>query len=345
MRGLGNIFGAHRVISPEACLPQRANKLDISLPIYDNEILIDVEILLITSAVFSRIKKECQGKNADIAKEIQDIVNTRGKFQDPITGAGGMLIGVVNEIGSALVKRDKLQIGRRIATLVSLALTPLRIDKIKRINQVTHQVFVEGQAVLFEKSIYSEMPGDLPAGLVVSLMDVAGAPAKIAVSAVMGDTVVVFGAGKAGLLCLHEAVKRVGPNGKVISVELDQAKCKLVEELNLADVVIRADATRPLEVYNSICKVTNNEMADLAVNCTNVADTEMSCVLSTKERGRVYFFNMATSFSAAALGTEGVGLSTELLIGNGYTPGHSQLVLEIIRENKALQEVFLDYYS
>lgn len=345
MRGRGSIFGAHRVITPEACLPQRAEQLDNSLPIYDNEILIDVEVLLITSAVFSRIKNECQGNCDSIAVEIKEIVDKRGKFQDPITGAGGMLIGTVREIGSSLVDRVDVMPGKRIATLVSLALTPLQIDSIKKVNQNTHQIFIEGRAILFEKSIYAEMPTDIPVGLAVSLMDVAGAPAKIAVSTVMGDTVVVFGAGKAGLLCLHEACKRVGPNGKVISVESDPARCQLVEDLNLADLVIKADATRPLDIYDSICMVTNNKMADLAVNCTNVADTEMSCVLSTKENGKVYFFNMATSFSAAALGTEGVGLSTELLIGNGYTPGHYQLVLEIMRENNALCEVFLKHYS
>ena len=54
-----------------------------------------------------------------------EIIATRGKMQNPVTGSGGMLTGTVEEAGpdSPL----GLEPGQRIATLVSLTLTPLAI--------------------------------------------------------------------------------------------------------------------------------------------------------------------------------------------------------------------------
>ena len=85
-------------------------------------------------------------------------------------------------------------------------------------------------------------------------------------------------------------------------------------------------------------------MADLVINCVNVHGTEMASILATKDGGTVYFFSMATSFTAAALGAEGVGKDINMLIGNGYTRGHAAIALEVLRENPALRQYFLDHY-
>lgn len=345
MSNIGDPFGAHRVLEPAGRLPQSAQRLNNSLPIYSNELLVDVNMLQITSAAFNRMKEECGGDPYQIADLIEKVVSERGKFQDPVTGGGGMLIGRIKEIGSQLLPNIKSSTGERIATLVSLALTPLYLEKVEGVNLDTHQVFVQGYAILFAGGIYVSLPEDIPESLALSLMDVAGAPAKIAASAVLGDTVAVFGAGKAGLLCLYEARRRVKPGGMVICIEADRERCSLVEGLALADHIICADATEPLKVYEKIMEVTGSGLADLTVNCVNVPDTEMSCILATRPVGRVYFFNMATNFAAAALGAEGAGLSTDMLIGNGYTPGHADLVLEIIRQNPDLRSVFEKYYN
>ena len=40
---------------------------------------------------------------------------------------------------------------------------------------------------------------------------------------------------------------------------------------------------------------------------------------------------MATSFSAAALGAEGLAADVTMLVGNGYVPGHADLALDLLR--------------
>ena len=52
------------------------------------------------------------------------------------------------------------------------------------------------------------------------------------------------------------------------------------------------------------------------------------------------FFSMATSFTAAALGAEGVAKDATLLVGNGYVPGHAELTLGLLRRNPALRALF-----
>ncbi len=55
--------------------------------------------------------------------------------------------------------------------------------------------------------------------------------------------------------------------------------------------------------------------------CVDVPGCEHGAVLSTAEGGTVIFFSMATSFSAAALGAEGLAADVTMLVGNGYVPG------------------------
>lgn len=339
-------YGTHRVIEPKGTLPQPAVKIDNNMEIYDNEILIDVQTLNIDSASFTQIKEEAQGDLEKIKEIMMNIVATRGKHQNPVTGSGGMLIGTVEKIGSALEGKTDLKVGDKVATLVSLSLTPLRIDEIMEIRKDIDQVDIKGKAILFESGIYAVIPDDIPENLALSVLDVAGAPAQAAKLVKPGDYVVVIGgAGKSGMLCLYEAKKRVGVTGKVICIGNSEKSIERVKSANLADVYIQADATNAVEVMEKVKEATGGEMADITINCVNVPNTEMSSILATKSDGLIYFFSMATSFTKAALGAEGVGKDTTMIIGNGYTKGHAEISMQIMRESKELRAIYEELYA
>ena len=337
-------YGNWRVIEPRGVLPQQAWKIDNTMRICDNEILIDVRKLNIDSASFMQIKKEAGNDIERIKKRILDIVEERGKLHNPVTGSGGMLIGTIENVGESLKKHD-LKTGDKIATLVSLSLTPLRLDKIKKIKLQTGQVLVEGKAILFESGIYAKLPPDLDETLVMAALDVAGAPAQTAKWVNSGDTVFIIGAGgKSGLLCLYEAKKRAGVTGRVVALAHSSDSCDLIKELGLADFVLHGDATRPLEVLEMLLKANDGKLADIVINTVNVPNTEMASILTVKDGGVIYFFSMATSFTRAALGAEGIGRDVDMIIGNGYTKRHAAITLEILRENKKLREIFSKRY-
>jgi len=341
----GNRFGTHRVIKPKGALPQPALKIDNDMDrIWGNEILVDVDTLNVDSASFNRISRQAGGDVEKIKEIIFGIVAERGKLQNPTTGSGGMFIGTVSKIG---VNRKPLDLkpGDRIASLVSLSLTPLRIDEIREVREEIDQVVIKGKAILFESGIYIRMPDDLPPTLALAALDVCGAPPQIAQLVQPGDTVVVLGAtGKSGILCSYTARKSMSGSGSIIGLGHSENKCRTLESLGLCDLVVKVDASDALECYEEISRLTNGRMADLVINCANIPDAEMTSILMCGDGGTIYFFNMATSFTRAALSAEGVGKDVRMIIGNGYTKGHAEFTLNILRESKVIRELFESRY-
>jgi len=338
-------YGTHRVVKPQGTLPQPAEKLDNTMLIYDNELLIDVSTLNIDSASYTQIKQSCNGDAEKMKQMIISIVDERGKMQNPVTGSGGMLIGIVKEIGANFPTKQKVKVGDKIATLVSLSLTPLKIKEIKHLSADSDQVDVEAQAILFESGIFAILPDDIPEKLALAALDVAGAPAQVDRLVTEGDIVcIIGGGGKSGILCCYQALKNVGKYGKVIVVEFSQENAQRIKDMNLATDVIVADATNVMDVYNKVMQITGGRGCDVTINNVNVPSTEMTSILVTKGQGYVYFFSMATSFTKAALGAEGVGKDINLIVGNGYARGHAELTLNIIRESKEIRELFEKLY-
>lgn len=339
-------YGSHRVLEPDGVLPQPALRLnnDFSV-VHENEILVDVIALNIDSASFTQIEREA-GHDVDrIKARILEIVGERGKMHNPVTGSGGMLIGTVAKVGTALTGRD-LQVGDKIASLVSLSLTPLRIDRIKAIHADIDRVEIEGQAVIFESGIYAKLPEDMDERLALAALDVAGAPAQTAHLVRPGNSVLIIGAnGKSGMLCAYEAMKRVGPTGRVVGNCRKEADARLLESLNLVHRTTLCDATDVLTFLRLALEANDGKEYDIVINCVNIPDTEMASILPTRDGGTIYFFSMATSFTKAALGAEGVGKDVTMIMGNGYTRDHADITLWELRENEQLRKLFAERYA
>ena len=338
-------YGTHRVIEPTGSLPQPALKISNDMNIFSNEILIDVQALNVDSASFTQIEEEAGHDTKKIAAKILEIVGERGKMQNPVTGSGGMLIGTIEKIGEDLEGKIDLKVGDKIATLVSLSLTPLQIDEIIDIKPDIDRVEIKGKAILFESGIYAKLPTDMSETLALAALDVAGAPAQTAKLVKPGDSVLILGAaGKSGMMCCYEAKKRVGPTGRVVGlVRNEKSKAKLLE-MGIVDDVIIASAQLPVEVLETSLAANNGNEYDISINCVNVENTEMSSILPIRNGGTVYFFSMATSFTKAALGAEGVGKDVDMIIGNGYTKGHAEITLQILRESEIVRTTFEKMY-
>jgi len=345
MEKKGHKYGTHRVIEPKGVLPQPATKISNDMNIFDNEILIDVQALNIDSASFTQIDEEAGHNIEKIKAKIIKIVAGKGKMQNPVTGSGGMLIGTVEKIGEALDGKIGLKVGDKISTLVSLSLTPLRIDEIIDIKLDIDRVVIKGKAILFESGLYAKLPKDMEENLALAALDVAGAPAQVAKPVKPGQSVLLLGAaGKAGMLCCYEAVKRVGPTGNVIGLVRNEEEKARLKRLSLRMKIVIGDATKAIDVMNAALECNNGCEVDVAINMVNVPNTEMSSILPVKDDGIVYFFSMSTSFTKAALGAEGVGKDITMIVGNGYTKGHAEITLEELRENKILRKIFEELY-
>ena len=341
----GNKYGTHRVIEPMGVLSQAAWIMDNDMTKhYSNEIICDVISLNIDSASFTQIEEACGGDEQKIGEMIMGIVAERGKQQNPVTGSGGMFIGKVAYIGEDLKDRD-LKVGDKIASLVSLSLTPLKIEKILAIHKDIDRVDIIGQAVLFESGIYAKLPDDMSEPLALAALDVAGAPAQARKLPKEGDSVLILGAnGKSGVLCGYEAMKKVGPKGNVVGVVRNPAQVPALMELGVYNKVIVASATEPIAVLDAALAANDGKEYDISICCVNIESCEMSAILPVRDDGIVYFFSMATSFTKAALGAEGIGKDVTMIIGNGYTKDHAEITLNVLRENEKLRKLFDEKY-
>lgn len=332
-----NPFGTHRVIRPAGALPYSAERLDVSLPVRETEVQIDVEALNVDSASFTQLAQEVGRDDAKMRERLMAIISERGKMHNPVTGSGGVLIGRVAAVGS---ERKDLQVGDRIVTLVSLTTTPLALTEVGAIDWTAHQVRVTGRAFLFERSLFARIPTDLPEKLAMSVLDVCGAPAQTARLVKPGMRVVILGAaGKSGLLCSWVAATQAGPEGQVIGIVPTQEQADFLSTMPQPLTVVLGNALDPVGTYEQVGKLTDGRYADLVINCVNIPNTEMSSILAARNHGQVYFFSMATSFQAAALGAESVGQDVELLVGNGYAEGHADMAIDLVRKNAALREM------
>ncbi|WP_187412181.1 zinc-binding dehydrogenase [Actinomadura syzygii] len=332
----GTAVGLHRVLEPAGVLPQAAQRLDADPRIRPDEVRVAVERLNLDAASFRQLRTAHGGDPDAVRAEVLRIVAERGKMHNPVTGSGGMLVGAVAEAGPE--SPLGLKPGDRIATLVSLTLTPLAItDGLARWDGLSEQVPAEGHAILFARSIAAVLPDDLPVPLALAVMDVCGAPAltaRVVASREEAPVVAVLGAaGKSGSLAMA-AARRAGAS-RVIGLVPSEAEEELLAGTGLADAVVRADARDPVAVAAAV-----GEPVDVTVVCVDVPGCEHGAILATAPGGVVVFFSMATSFPAAALGAEGLAADVTMLIGNGYVPGHAETALDLVRTEPAIRALF-----
>jgi L-erythro-3,5-diaminohexanoate dehydrogenase len=344
----GDPFGTHRSLEPRGSLPQPAKRVDNDFSrLYDGELLLQVETLNVDAASFRQMEEAwANAPDADraVTKAVEETVRSRGKQHNPVTGSGGMLLGRV--LQSAPGRTDALAPGDRVATLVSLSLTPLRIDRVLAVRRASAQLDVEGEAVLFASGSYAKMPSDLPDRLALAVLDVAGAAPQVARLVKPGSSVLVLGAGgKSGILCVAEARRAGGKSARIIGIESYEPYAEELRALEVCDEVISADARDPVAVRKAVLEANDGREVDVSFSCVNVGDAEMGAILSTRDRGVAYFFAMSTSFTKAALGAEGVGKDIDLVIGNGFAMGHAEHTLAMMREMPAVRAIFEARYG
>jgi L-erythro-3,5-diaminohexanoate dehydrogenase len=334
----GDPTGLHRVFDDGVVLPQAAQRLDTRRELWPDEVRVRVETLNLDAASFRQLETSHGGDGDAVRREVLQIVATRGKMHNPVTGSGGMLVGTVEEVGPESTLG--LAVGDHVATLVSLTLTPLVIeDGLERWDGLGEQVPTDGYAILFGRSIAAVIPDDLPAALSLSVMDVCGAPAlthRLVTEYEQPVVAVIGGAGKSGSLSLAAAAN--AGCRRTIGVVPHEAEAALLRESGLADDVVVADAREPIALRDAVAAT--GSLADITVVCVDVPGCEGGAILATAEKGTVLFFSMATSFSAAALGAEGLAADVTMLVGNGYTPGHAAYAMDLLRQNDGVRRLF-----
>jgi L-erythro-3,5-diaminohexanoate dehydrogenase len=315
-------YGLHRVIDQPGALPQAAERLDAALPCQATELEIAVDYIHLDASSLRQLRNE----HGDDASAIRDalfaLVRRRGKLHNPVTNSGGMLTGVVRTAGAFYPSPPPP--GTRIASLVSLTLTPLHLDFLGQPDLHASAIMARGRAFLFETGIWVELPPDIPERVALAAFDVAGAPARVRVRTRPGARVLIIGAGHSGALCAIAAAEAGA--AEVLVADIDPIRLSRLERLKLPTIrPILGNAQDGVAFAGLV-----GAPADLTVSCVNVPGIETACILATRKTGHILFFSMTTDFTRAALGAEGLGSGATLEIGNGYLPGHAAQVVDLL---------------
>ncbi len=335
MTSLIEALGAKRVLEPPGALPQAALRLDATMPMQPYEIEIGVDTLCVDSSSFRQLVESNDGVPARVGEAILRIVAERGKMYNPVTGSGGILTGTVRAVGEAYP--DPPPVGARVVTMVSLTLTPLRLESVGDVDCNSAHVPVVGTAYLPSGSPWIAYPDDIPLDAALAALDVCNAASQTrSLIGANTRTVLVLGGGHAGLLALAAARDSLPASARLALVDTDERICERAKRLDLCDVAIRVDLRNALEALGTL-EDAGVPRADLTVVVVNASDCEAAAILLTADHGTVLFFSMATSFTKAALGADGLASDARMLVGSGHAPDHGAYALELLRRDPDLQ--------
>jgi L-erythro-3,5-diaminohexanoate dehydrogenase len=325
-----------RVQTPLHRSPYDAWTLDARAPLGPSEIRLAVEALNLDATSFRDLWERSGGDVDKLASEVLAIVADRGKMHNPRTGSGGVMRGRISEVGSS--RAGEATPGEPIVTLVSNTIVPLVLRAVTGVDPETHQLSVEGEAILSPAARFARIPADLPEELALSVFDVCGVVPQTRRLALPGGRVLVIGAGgKAGLLATYAAADAVGPDGRVIAVVPREQELAHLEGLPSWVVPCLADATHAAELNRAVLEASGGILMDAVIDCAAARGTEVGAVSCAREGGTVFFFNMATSFQAAALGAEVIGRDVSLGIGFGLLPTAAEDGLALLHAHPTLR--------
>lgn len=337
VRELSFRLGADRVVEPSGALPQPARRLDASGPVRPYEFEVAVEKLCLDATSFRNIRERGDADPTRMAEIIEETVRSRGKMHNTETDSGGVALGTVSAVGGRF--QAPPAVGDRIVTLASLTLTPLRLERVTRLDPDSAQVGVAGTAYVADSAPWGPLPDDLSERVALEVYDVYGAASHTLRLAKPGDVVHVLGCGHAGKLAMAAAKSAVGAEGSVVAIDVSQGAVDRVRELGLCDIGVVTDLRDPMRALGDLGRA-QAPAADFTVVVVSATRCEPAAIVLTRPGGTVLFFSMATSFSTAALTADGMGRDITMLVGSGYTPDVGALALDLVRTTPALRAAF-----
>ncbi len=338
-------FGLSRSLEPSRSMPQQAWKVDNTMELRPDELLVDVKIVSINLVSFNEIWEETGGDDSLLRRRVLEIIGERGKLHNPVTNTGGMLYGTVAGMGPGYPNRYGVKPGDEIISLVSLSIVPLKLERILSVDYESAQLEVEGQAILYAGSPVVKKPQDMPLRVAISAMDEAGAPACTHRIVQGGQEVLVLGAsGRTGLLCGYAARDKMGFDGWLVGVVRDRESKALLEEYGLYDEVLDLDAS----ALERFCGAEEGGIArrfDVVINCINSVNTEVASLVAVKPRGTIYFATLGCDYKFAGLTAESVGKEVGIIPYTGFMDGHAEYTLGLLRRFPRMQEALQQQFQ
>ncbi|HZK01649.1 MAG TPA: sigma 54-interacting transcriptional regulator [Anaerovoracaceae bacterium] len=331
-----NRFGHNRVLEPNHVLSTSAWKIDNNRKIHGNELRLSLRKLHIENTSFKQICIEADNNPTKIKDRIIDIVIRRGKLHNPVTDTGGVVYGIVEEIGSTYKNDKGLKVGDEVICNASLAAIPLYISHITNIDMAYSQVDAEGYAILFNEFPVVKPPADVPINLLLYAYNESGTLYAVNQEAkgkrnflLVGNnllTNLLFGCAvrkatghNAQIVCLFDKKSDIMFKGKAI----DELLKEIFNEIHYVNIL------RPLECLQ---KINAESLYDMSINCADIPGAETVNVLATRYGGTVFFANLINNYNIAVYITESISRQLNLRNAEGYLETYDEFDISVVRD-------------
>lgn len=331
-----NQHGVDRVLEPKHVLTTSAWKIDNARTIGPKEIRVSIRKLHIESTSFKQICIESNNNPERIKDRIIDIVIRRGKMHNPVTDTGGVLYGVIEEIGKDYDNKKGLAVGDPVICNASLAAIPMYIGRITGIHMAFSQIEAEGYAILFEEFPIVRAPEGVPIELLMYAYDESGTLYAVSEEArgkqrflVVGNNVLTnlmfgFAARKtagpdAQIVCMLDNKSDLTVKGKKIQALLD----RVFTEIHYVNIL------RPMECLEQLHA---EGIFDMSINCADIPGAETVNILATRYGGTVFFANLINNYNIALYITEAISRQLTIRCAEGYLEEYDEFDNELVRE-------------
>lgn len=329
-------YGIKRVLEPQHVLPTSAWRLDNSRNIYSDELRVSIKRIHLEGTGFKQICTEVNDDEKKIKQQIIDIVIRRGKLHNPVTDTGGLVMGVIEEIGEKYNNPTGLKIGDKIICNVSVASVPMYIEDITSVNKAFNQVEATGYAIIHDMIPIVKMPEELPLDLMMFTLDQSGTLFRL--HQLIGNSkkfLVVGNSMLTNLLYGYVIRREIGAEAEIVCLfdkrtsmrmagkSIDELIEKVFNEVHFINIL------RPMECMKQLDA---ESLFDLSINCSEIPGAETINILATKPEGTVLFANLINNLNIALYITESMSKPLYVRCAEGYLNGYDNFDMEIVRE-------------
>lgn len=327
-------YGIKRVLEPQHVLPTSAWRLDNSRNIYPDELRVSIKRIHLEG--FKQICTEVNDNEKKIKQQIIDIVIRRGKLHNPVTDTGGLVMGVIEEIGSEYHNLQGLKVGDKIICNVSVASVPMYIEDITSLNKAFNQVEATGYAIVHDLIPLVKIPEDLPLDLMMFTFDQSGTLYRL--HQLIGDSkkfLVVGNSMLTNLLYGYVIRREAGPDAEIVCLFDKRTSMRMVgkgiDELieKVFNEVHFINILRPMECMRQL---NAESLFDFSINCAEIPGAETINILATKPEGTVLFANLINNLNIALYITESMSKPLCVRCAEGYLKEYDIFDMEIVRE-------------
>ena len=327
-------YGIKRVLEPQHVLPTSAWRLDNSRNIYPDELRVSIKRIHLEGTGFKQICTEVNDNEKKIKQQIIDIVIRRGKLHNPVTDTGGLVMGVIEEIGSEYHNPQGLKVGDKIICNVSVASVPMYIEDITSLNKAFNQA--TGYAIVHDLIPLVKIPEELPLDLMMFTFDQSGTLYRL--HQLIGDSkkfLVVGNSMLTNLLYGYVIRREAGPDAEIVCLFDKRTSMRMVgkgiDELieKVFNEVHFINILRPMECMRQL---NAESLFDFSINCAEIPGAETINILATKPEGTVLFANLINNLNIALYITESMSKPLCVRCAEGYLKEYDIFDMEIVRE-------------